>query len=230
MFYTLTMIYTVKEFSDKFLSQVGDDSLDLNEPFICNAINWSFNELPRVPKLGKIFSKHFTANLDAEGHYKWNLNQDYRRLSDIAYINFWTSDGGKPCKLNVCPKTTIDFYKKNGLPEMKEAGTPCEYTIEVEGDEVWLVFDRPLDIPVIVDYIAYGFPKPVKSMDDKIEISAIAENLIFGLMRTLMTYEGMDYNFAESTLEYLSNYAIEQAIQELNKRWSNEPVIILGEA
>lgn len=224
------MIYKVKDFADKFLVLVGDESLELPEPFILNAINWSFNELPRVPKLGKIFAKHFTANLDADGHYRWNLNQDFRRIGNLEYLNFWTSDGGKPCKLNLCHKNVVAFYKKNGLPELKERGKPCEYTIEIEGDDVFLVLDRPSDVPIIVDYIAEGYPKPVKSMDDKIEISAIAENLMFGLMRTVMNYESMDYNWAQDTIEYLSNYALEQAIQELNKRFGNEAPIILGEA
>lgn len=223
------MKYTVKEFSDKFLSFIGDDTLDLNEPFLINAINWSFNELPRVPKLGRLFSKHFTANLDANGHYRWDLNQDFRRLNDIAFINFYSSDGGKPCPINVCHRDLTNFYKKNGLPELKEAGIPCEYTIEVEGDNVWLVLDRPSDIPLIIDYIGYGYPKPVKSMEDEIELSAIAENLMFGLMRVVKDYEGLDYAWAQGTLEYLSNYALEQAIQELNKRWKTENPIILGE-
>lgn len=220
----------VRDFADKFLTLVGDESLDMPERFVIEALNWSFNELPRVPKLNKIFTKHFTTNLDAEEHYKWDLNQDFRRISDIAYISFWTSGGGQPCKLNICPKDTVTFYRRNGLPEMRESGKPCEYTIETEGDDVWLVLDKPSDIPIIVDYIAYGYPKPVKSFDDEIEISAIAENLIIGLMRTIMDYEGMDYNFAENTLQYLSNYALQQAIQELNKNWKNNLPIIVGEA
>ena len=224
------MKYTVKEFSDKFLSFVGDDSLDLNEPFLINALNWSFNELPRVPKLERLFSKHYTLNLDAQGNYAWDLNQDFRRLSNIAYINFWTSDGGKPCRINICNQQTIPFYEENGLPELREPGTPCHYTIEQEDDKVNLVFDRPLNIPMIVDYIAYGYPKPVKSMEDEIEISAIAENLIFALMKTVMHYESQDYNWSQESLEYLSNYALLQAEQELMKRWGHEAPIVLGEA
>ena len=220
----------VKDFADKFQTFVGDSSLETPEKFVMTALNWAFNELPRVPKLNKIFSRHYTLNLDAEGHYKWNLNQDFRRLSDIPMLKFWTSDGGKPCPLTVCPKDTITFYERNGLPEMREPGKPCEYTIEQEDDNIYLVMDRPLDIPAIVDYIAYGYPKPVASYEDEIEISAIAENLILGLMRTVMTYESSDYNWGQDTLEYLSNYAIVQAIQELNKNWRNEAPIILGES
>lgn len=219
----------VRDFADKFTTLVGDSSLDITEAFIMSGLNWAFNELPRVPKLGKIFSKHYTVNLDAEGHYKWNLNQDFRRLNNIPLLKFWTSDGGKPCPLTVCNRDTITFYENSGLPEMREPGKPCEYTIEQEDDNIWLVMDRPLDVPVIVDYIAYGYPKPVSSFDDEIEISAIAENLILGLMRTVLSYESSDFNWGEDTLEYLSNYAIVQAVQELNKRWGNEIPIVLGE-
>lgn len=224
------MKYRVGEFAEKFLYLLGDESLSLSEPFIVEGLNWSFNELPRVPKLGRLFSKHYTADLDAEGHYKWSLNGDFRRLSDLAYISFYTSDGGKPCPLSLCNLDTVTFFKRNGLPELKEKGTPCEYALEVEGDDVWLVLDRPLNIPLTVDYIAYGYPRPVKSFDDEIELSAIAENLIIGLMRTVVAYEGLDYNWAADTLEYLSNYALEQAIQELNKRWKVESPILVGEA
>ena len=129
-------IMKVSDFADKFTTLVGDDSLEIPEKFIIDALNWSFNELPRVPKLNKIFSRHYTVNLDAEGHYKWNLNQDFRRLSDIPMLKFWTSDGGKPCPLTVCHRNTIDFYNRNGLPELREAGKPCEYTIEQEGDDI----------------------------------------------------------------------------------------------
>lgn len=219
----------VRDLADKFTTLVGDSSLDITENFIMSGLNWAFNELPRVPKLGKIFSKHYTVNLDAEGHYKWNLNQGFRRLSNIPLLKFWTSDGGKPCPLTVCNRDTITFYENNGLPEMREPGKPCEYTIEQEDDNIWLVMDRPLDVPVIVDYIAYGYPKPVTSFDDEIEISAIAENLILGLMRTVSSYESSDFNWGEDTLEYLSNYAIVQAVQELNKRWNVEGPIVIGE-
>lgn len=219
----------VSDLAAKFTTLIGDSSLDITENFIIGAINWSFNELPRVPKLERIFSKHYTLNLDAEGHYKWDLNQDFRRINDIPMMKFWSSDGGKPCPLTVCPKDVIAFYERNGLPEMREAGKPCEYTIEREDDNVWLVMDRPLDVPVIVDYIAYGYPKPVSSYNDEIEISAIAENLMLGLMRTVYSYESMDFNWGQDTLEYLSNYALVQAVQELNKKWGVESPIVLGE-
>lgn len=220
----------VRAFADKFVTLVGDSSLEIPEKFIVDALNWSFNELPRVPKLNKIFSKHYTMNLDAEGHYKWNLNQDFRRLNDIPLLKFWTSDGGKPCPLTVCYKDTVTFYERNGLPEMREQGKPCEYTIEQEGDNITLVMDRPLDVPVIIDYIAYGYPKPVSSYDDEIEISAIAENLILGLMRTLIYYEGSDFAFGEATAQYLDNKAVREAIFELNKNWKMAAPVILGEA
>lgn len=219
----------VSDLAAKFTTLIGDSSLDITENFIIGAINWSFNELPRVPKLERIFSKHYTLNLDAEGHYKWDLNQDFRRINNIPMMKFWSSDGGKPCPLTICPKDTIAFYERNGLPETREAGKPCEYTIEREDDNVWLVMDRPLDVPVIVDYIAYGYPKPVSSYNDEIEISAIAENLMLGLMRTVYSYESMDFNWGQDTLEYLSNYALVQAVQELNKKFGIESPIVLGE-
>lgn len=219
----------VKDFVDKFLIQIGDTSLERPLPFCIRALNYSFNELPRVPKLNKIFSRHYTRNLDAKGHYKFNLNEGFRRISDIPMINFFTSDGGEPCPLKVCNKDTIEFYENNGIPELKKAGIPCQYTIEQEGDNIYLVFDRPLDVPVIVDYIAYGYPKPVKSEDDEIEISAIAENLITKLMESVFLWEGLDANLAESVLEYLDNKALLEAIQELNKRWKVTENIVIGE-
>ena len=223
------MIYKVSEFEKIFRTHIGDGTVDIPDGFVINALNWAFNELPRVPKLAKIFSKHKQVQLDAKGHYRWNLDGDFRRLLDIPMMNFWTSTGGDICKLPLCHKDVQEFYNKNGIIKMKQAGKPCEYTIEQEGDNIWLVFDRPLDVPVMLDYIAYGFPKPVKSPDDKIDISAIAENLIIDIMRTVYYHEADDFAFATDISNYLDNKKIVEAIQALNRRWGVEEPIVIGE-
>lgn len=223
------MKYTVKEFEDIFRTHLGDGTIDIPEDFVIKALNWSFNALPLVPKLSKIFSKHKQVSLDAQGHYRWNLNGDFRRLLDIPMMNFWTSTGGDICKLKVCHKHVEDFYDRNGIIKMKQAGKPCEYTIEQEGDNIWLVFDRPLDVPVMIDYIAYGIPKPVSSKDDEIDISAIAENLILDVMRTVYYHESDDFAFAADISSYLDNKKVLEAIQQLNRRWGVEAPTIVGE-
>lgn len=223
------MIYKVSEFEKIFRTHIGDGTVDIPDGFVINALNWAFNELPRVPKLAKIFSKHKQVQLDAKGHYRWNLDGDFRRLLDIPMMNFWTSTGGDICKLPICHRDVQEFYNKNGIIKMKQAGKPCEYTIEQEGDNIWLVFDRPLDVPVMLDYIAYGFPKPVKSPDDKIDISAIAENLIIDIMRTVYYHEADDFAFATDISNYLDNKKIVEAIQALNRRWGVEEPIVIGE-
>ena len=144
-------------------------------------------------------------------------------------LNFYTSTGGEPCKLNLCNRSNKDFYDRNGLINLKQSGTPCEYTIEVEDDNVWLVLDRPSDVPIIVDYIAYGFPKPAKSLDDEIEISAIAENLILDVMKTVYLHEADDYAFASDIRSLLDNKKIIEAIQMLHRQWGNETPRIIGE-
>jgi len=223
------MKYTVRQFSEKFRSMVGDGTMDIPEEFVMNALNWAFNELPRVPKLGKIFAKHETANLDAKRHYEWSLNGPFRRLMDIPMMNFWTTTGGEPCRLNVCNKDNVEFYNKNGIIELKDPGKPCEYTIEQEDDEIKLVFDRPLDVPVMVDYIAYGFPKPVAKSTDEIDISAVAENLILSAMRAYYYHESDDFSFAADITSYLDNKQVVEAIQLLNRRWGIDDMTILGE-
>jgi|GEM_PF-3017270 hypothetical protein len=224
-----SMKYVMKDFSDKVRSLVGDGTYDIPEEFIINALNWAYNELPRVPKLEKLFRSHERATLDAKGHFEWNLNGNFRRLLDIPMMEFWTTTGGKPCKLNVCNRDNEEFFRKNGIIELKEAGVPCEYTIEQQDDDIKLVFDRPLDVPVIVDYIAYGIPKPVTSKDDVIELSAIAENLVINVIRSVYFHESDDFAFATDITSYLDNKQIVEAIQQLNKRWGNEEPIIVGE-
>lgn len=223
------MRYTVEEFAKRFRSGVGDSTYDIPEEFIINGLNWAFNELPLVPKLVKIFSKHKQVQLDAKGHWRWNLNGDFRRLLDIPVMNFWTSTGGDICKLKICHRDVVEFYDKNGIINLKKEGQPCEYTIEQEDDNIWLVFDRPLNIPVIIDYIGYGFPAPVSSMDDAIEISAIAENLILDVLRTYWYREADDFAFAGSIMDYLDNKKLPEAVQAINRRWGVEEPIILGE-
>ena len=227
MIYTLIM--KVIDFANNFRNIVGDETISTPENFVISGINWCFNELPLVPKLNKLFSTHDKANLDAKGHYKWLLNDKYRRLNEIPMLNFYTSTGGEPCKLKVCYVPTEDFYTKNGLIELKEAGIPCEYTIESEGDNIYLVFDRPLDVPIIVDYIVCGFPKPVTSMDDEIELSTIAEHLMMGALRAVWYQELDDFAFSGAIHDYLDNKYLPEAIQMLNKEWQSGRPIILGE-
>lgn len=226
------MIYKASDIADKFQTHVGDGTLDIPNKFVIDALNWALNELPRVPKLAKIFSKHFTLQLDAKDHYRWNLNgRVFRRLLDIPIMNFYTTTGGKPCKLELCNRDNVEFYKTNGIIELKEAGRPCEYTIEQEGDNIWLVLDRPSDVPIMLDYIAYGIPNQVKDIDDTIsvDISAIAENLILDVMRIVYFHEADDFAFAADISAYLDNKKVVEAIQILNRRWGNEESIILGE-
>lgn len=225
------MKYKISTLAEKLRLLIGDNTDDLPEDFIINAYNYTINALPMVPKLEKLFSKHKQFNLDAEHHYKWSLSDatGFRRISDLPMLDFYTSTGGEPCKLCICHQPVEVFYKHNGLINLKKPGTPCEYTIEVEGDNVWLVFDRPLDVPVIVDFIAYGFPKPVDSMDDEIELSAIAEPLVLDVMKTLYLMEASDYAFAADVRSYLDNKKELEAIQALYKRWGNEQIRILGE-
>ena len=223
------MKYTVKEYKKMFTSLVGDTAQDTPDSWFINGLNWAIGQLPLVPKLGKIFSKHYKYNLDANGHYRWKLNGDFRRLIDMPMLNFYTSTGGSPCKLGVCPKDTTDFYEINGLVELKEAGKPCQYTIEQEDDDIYLVFDRPLNVPIIIDYIAYGFPKPVKTTEDEVELSAIAEPLITSALRQVWYMEADDFSFSGSILDYLDNKQIPEAIEALHKRWGSDAIAILGE-
>ncbi len=223
------MKYKVSDFENLFRTHIGDGTVDIPDDFVINALNWSFNALPLVPKLSKIFSRHKQVQLDAKDHYRWNINGDFRRLLDVPMMNFWTSTGGDICKLKVCHKDVVEFYNHNGIINLKEPGKPCEYTIEQEDDNIWLVFDRPLDVPVIVDYIAYGIPKPVKSKDDVIEISGIAENLIIDVMRTVYYHEADDFAFAADISSYLDNKKVLEAIQQLNRRWGVEEPTIVGE-
>ena len=223
------MKYTVAEFAEKFRIQLGDRMVDCPDSFIIRSLNWAFNDLPLVPRLGKLFSKHYTQNLDAKGHYKWKLDEDFRRISDTPMMKFWTSNGEKICELPVCYKDPVAFYSKNGIIELKKPGQPCEYTREEEDDNVYLVFDRPLDVPVIVDYIAYGFPKPIKSMDDTIELSAIAENLILSAMFSVYYKETSDFAFSGAISDYLDNKLIPEAIQALEKNYGSDNPVIIGE-
>lgn len=225
------MKYKISDLAEKLRLHIGDNTDDLPEDFIINAYNYTVNALPMVPRLEKLFSKHKQFNLDANGHYKWSMSDatGFRRINDFSMLDFYTSTGGEPCKLPICHRPVEDFYAKNGLISLKKPGIPCEYTIETEGDNVWLVLDRPSDVPIIVDYIAYGFPKPVSSMDDEIELSAIAEPLVVDVMKTLYLMEASDYAFAADVRSYLDNKKYIEAIQMLHRRWGTEAPRVLGE-
>ena len=223
------MKLTLNDIAEKLRAALGDASIDISDDFIRNAFNYCINDLPMVPKLEKLFSKHKQFNLDAKDHYRWNLNDSFRRVTDIPMLNFYTSDGGEPCKLGLCHRSVRDFYDRNGLVSLKQPGKPCEYTIETEGDEVWLVLDRPSDTPIIVDYIAYGYPKPATDMEDEYEISAIAENLILDVMKACWYQEASDFAFASDIKQYIDNKKIIEAIQQLHRQFGDESPRVLGE-
>lgn len=221
----------ISDLAEKLRLHIGDNTDDLPEDFIINAYNYTINALPLVPRLEKLFSKHKQFNLDAEHHYKWSLSDatGFRRINDIPMLDFYTSTGGEPCKLCICHRPVEAFYAKNGLISLKKPGTPCEYTIETEDDNVWLVLDRPSDVPIIIDYIAYGFLKPVSSMEDEVDLSAIAEPLILDVMKTLYLMEASDYAFAADVRSYLDNKKYIEAIQMLHRKWGTEAPRVLGE-
>lgn len=224
------MKMSVEQLAEKFKTLLGDLSQDVPDTFVINAVNWAFSDLPLVPQLGKIFSKHYQSTLDAKNHWRWKLNRDFRRLGDIPMLNFLSSTGGEPCPMKICYREPEVFFTKNGIINLKKPGIPCEYTIEQENDDIYLVFDRPLDIPVIIDYIAYGFPKPVEKMNDTIDISAIAERLIISVMKTVWYHEADDFAFAGAIYDYLDSKALPEAIQMLNKNYGSSGPRILGEA
>lgn len=225
------MIYDMNTLAEKLRHLIGDGTSDVPSDFLINAYNYSINALPMVPRLEKLFSKHKQFNLDAKDHYKWSLSDatGFRRITDIPMLNFYTSTGGDPCKLCICHRPVKNFYEKNGLISLKQPGQPCEYTIETEDDNVWLVLDRPSDVPIIVDYIAYGIPKPVSSVDDEVEISAIAENLILDIMKSLFLMEASDYAFASDVRTYLDSKKYLEAEQMLHRHWGQDAPRILGE-
>lgn len=233
-------IKTVEEFSNEFQSLLGDSSEDITTPFIIDGINWCLRELPMVPRLEMLFSAHGQANLDAKGHYRWNIKDifddlegrpafaGFRMILDTELMTFWTSTGGEPCPLAVCNVPVRDFYEKHGIINLKQRGTPCEYTIEREGDEAYLVFDRPLDIPVMIDCIAGGILNDVHNLSDKFEISAVAENLMLDVLRTIWYESASDFAFAGAIQDYLDNNKVNEAINIINRKWSTERPVVLG--
>lgn len=229
--YNGTMKMKLADLARSLQIAIGDGTSDLSERFLVGGYNWAIGELPLVPRLDKLFSKHKQFNLDAKDHYKWSLSDatGFRRITDIPMLNFYTSTGGEPCKLHLCHRPVKGFYEHNGLINLKQPGQPCEYTIEVEDDNVWLVLDRPSDVPIIVDYIAYGFPKPAESLDDEIEISVIAERLILDVMKTYYLHEAEDWAFAADVQSFLDNKLYLESIQLLHKQFGDEGPRVLGE-
>lgn len=222
---------TLLDLSDKLRTAIGDGTVDISDEFMIGAYNWAVNDLALVPRLEKLFAKHKHFNLDADGHTKWSLSDalGFRRITKTPLRKFYTSTGGEPCELCLCYLPTEKFYEKNGLVDLKQKGKPCEYTIEVEDDNVWIVLDRPSEVPLILDCIAYGIPKPVSSMDDEIEISGVAENLILDVMKSYYLHEADDYAFAADVTSYLDNKKILEAIQILHRTWGGDETRVLGE-
>lgn len=241
------MKISVKDFIKKFRALAGDDEDGIPEELIIQGLNWAFNSLPSVPKLDKAFAKHYTLPMEANGHWRWKLNQDFRYISNSPFIHFFTSTGGDPCPINICPKDNKVFYAKNGIPSYKVPGTPCEYTLEREYDDLYLILDRPASIPLIIDYIAWGYPKNIEGATELVEVkdkdgdthfeerdiyfetSAPIENLIISTIRKCFYEEASDFAFAGAIGDYLDNKLLPEAIQMVNKGFKSGQPIILGE-
>lgn len=233
-------IKTVKQLSDQFRELIADSTEDITTPFLITGLNWALRELPVVPRLEMLFSAHGQANLDANGHYRWNIKDvfldmdgrpafgGFRMIMNTTLLTFWTTTGGEPCRLDVCYVSPSEFFENNGIINLKRRGRPCQYTIEREGDEAYLVFDRPLDIPVIVDCVAGGILNAVSSLEDTIDISALAENLVLDLLRTIWYESASDFAFAGAVQDYLDNKKLNEAIVQLNRHWDTDAPVVLG--
>lgn len=220
----------VQNLADTFRSLVGDETLSVPDEFIITALNWALNSLPSVEKLYYAWPEHRVEQLNARGHYRFKVKSKFRDIVKFEYMTFYTSTGGDVCLLNLCYRTPISFAKKNGLVSQKMEGRPCEYTRERKGDKYWIVLDRPSNVPIIVDYICYGRPAPVTSMEDTVEIPGVIENLILSAMRRVFYQEASDFAFAENITSYLDSKEIAEAVQELTRTDSNDTFGILGEA
>lgn len=222
---------TVKQLHDDFKLFIGDSTSDIPIEFFIQALNWACREIPRIPGLQRAFSRHYTFNLMAKNAIRWDLTgESFRKLNDIIYLNVYTSTGGEPCLLTLCEREPIDFYRRNGLVEAKKAGIPCEYTLEREGDATYFILDRPSNVPLILDYIACGYPKEAASAEDEIDISATIQNLIFSAIQNVYYHEAADFGFAQDITNYFDNKMVPEAMQELNRVFHSEAPRILGEA
>ena len=76
------------DLSDKLRTAIGDGTVDISDKFVINAYNWAITELPLVPKLERLFSKHKQFNLDAHNHYKWSSSDatGFRKISDLPML------------------------------------------------------------------------------------------------------------------------------------------------
>lgn len=240
------------DFAEKFRTRIGDEAKNVPDNLIIEVFNAALQKATSVPQLSRAFRKHYIVELNAKDGYKWKLEGDFRRLADIPLLNFFSTEkGGDPCPLKICPLNEIAFYNKHGLPSLKKAGIPCEYTLEQQDDDTWLVLDRPSDVPIVIDYIAYGYPAPVYDMEhpkldkhgkvvkDKqgniiieqteIEISAVIEQIILDSMTEAFYREAEDLAFAGAVLDIMSNKYIPEALQALYHTFGSMPPAILGE-
>lgn len=220
----------VQDLIDKYTALVGDTLQTDPTDFVIAGLNKAFNELPSYPKLDKLFEKHYQVQLTGNKEWRWNLNQnDFRKISNIPSMTFWdNSKAGDPCKMDICNLTNEKFYARNGVVKLKEPGRPCEYTLETEADNTYLIFDRPLDKPLIIDYIVYGYPKNVKDPTDEITLSAIAENLILEYLKYVHYQESDDFAFAGSIFDTLDNKLVPEALQQLYKPMGSSAPFIIG--
>jgi hypothetical protein len=219
----------VSAFAEKFRSIVGDGTVDVPDSFIINILNWALSDLPLNPKLDKVFTKNRTVQL-RPGHYRWDLvdHKTFRTLTDVSSFNMFESTGGDPCKVKMCAVTPEELYS-GGIPSLMASGKPCKYTIERQDDSLFLVFDRPIDVPMVIHYTGHGIPKTVESIDDTFEMPGIIENAVLEVMRVMWYREADDLAFAGAAYDYLDNKYIPQIIQMVNKNIKGiEGNVILG--
>ena len=152
------MYETVEEFITEFRRRIGDSTCDTPVNNIISWINTALRRLARSKGLDKLFTYHDTFELtrlneDGTPAASWSLGGDMGMLIDIKSLLVLDHTGCCMDNVTPCYMPLEWFRKEHPFPEKEQMGIPCAFTINQMGSTTQVIFDRPIDSPLILDMI-----------------------------------------------------------------------------
>lgn len=198
---------TARYFYNDLKEMIADTTETIDEEYFLAVLNYALRQLASEPKLDILFKKHDRfklAELSVKGDAEtsWGLENE---IIDVQNLAIYDASNKDLCRLSMCYLAPNDFYASFPMPEENPSGISQYYTIDFIDGESRLVFDRPIDRPIIVDIRFTAFPEEITSLDDKVKLPIRVANYILDAIRERRYESDSDGNFV-SLVNILTTY------------------------
>ena len=198
---------TAEYYYDNFRILMGDGGGDITEEFFLSCINYMIRDIMLEAKLERLFRVHDTMRLTqltrkGKKSNKWKISlKNLGDIIDIHNLVILEADGCTLCPVQPCYMEPDKFYNAFPFPEGTCPGQPCHYTIDEDGENTYLMFDKPVDKPYIVDLRYSAYPGDIESLEDKVPYPVKAINVLIEGLRREVYQRDTDFAFSRSMFD-----------------------------